>query len=356
MRAHLHSVQLPNLQALRAIAAMMVVLFHFMNSGVFNNTWPALVVALYEYLTFGVDVFFVLSGFIITLSVYKNNSRVFIRRHFIISRFIRIYPVYWIFFILLAVFFSLPNVNAELGGLEYLLKSFFLLPVFNEDLKFYPLLYVGWSLVFELYFYFVFSLSYSKSLRKMIASLLICLGLLYQLGDFISYEPLKYLLQSNLILEFFAGVLMFFLYQSKYWISVIKMKWFVAPILACALVIIFILYKESDIQLRLAFSTTILIFFLLFDRITFNSKTLVSIGDASYTLYLSHAIIQMAYSSLWKRDLLMPPAGFEIFAVIGSAFSCILFALYFYKYIEMPMTKYLNQQHREISIKKTLSG
>jgi peptidoglycan/LPS O-acetylase OafA/YrhL len=134
------------------------------------------------------------------------------------------------------------------------------------------------------------------------------------------------------------------------------MKWFVAPILACALVIIFILYKESDIQLRLAFSTTILIFFLLFDRITFNSKTLVSIGDASYTLYLSHAIIQMAYSSLWKRDLLMPPAGFEIFAVIGSAFSCILFALYFYKYIEMPMTKYLNQQHREISIKKTLSG
>jgi peptidoglycan/LPS O-acetylase OafA/YrhL len=50
-------VQLPNLQALRAIAAMMVVLFHFMNSGVFNNTWPALVVALYEYLTFGVDFF-----------------------------------------------------------------------------------------------------------------------------------------------------------------------------------------------------------------------------------------------------------------------------------------------------------
>jgi exopolysaccharide production protein ExoZ len=345
MNPNSQSKQLNNLQALRAIAAIMIVLFHFMNSGVFRDSWAAIVIELYQYLTLGVDVFFVLSGFIITLSVYKSKERAFKRRRFIISRIIRIYPVYWVFFLLLVIFFSLPGVSGDLGGSDYLFKSFFLLPVFDESLMFYPLLFVGWSLTFELYFYFIFSLVYSKSLRFMIITLLFCLIVFYQIGDFVSYEPLKYLLQSNLILEFVAGVLVFSLYQSKYWLFVVKSKWFVTLVLGAVVIVAFVIYDKSDIQLRLACSATILMLFLLFDRITLNSKTLVIIGNASYTLYLSHATIQMVCSGLWKRGFLMPPAGFEILAVIVATILCIIFAVYFYKYIEKPMTGYLNEAY-----------
>ena len=143
---------LVNIQFLRCVAAMLVVVYHAsarMPSGEGPVSW------LFQAGTAtgfaGVDVFFVISGFIMAWTTFEKagseDGSDFARR-----RVARIYSGYWPFFILAAVVFAWARAGhfAE----SNLLKSFFLWP---QPLN-HNLLEVTWTLSFELYFYALFTL------------------------------------------------------------------------------------------------------------------------------------------------------------------------------------------------------
>ena len=141
-----------NIQFLRFIAAMLVVLYHSATQLPVNDSVFQAVFSTGELLGFaGVDIFFVISGFIMAHTASSNvgpaMSFDFARR-----RLARIFSGYWPFFVLTVVIFG--YYRAEHFADSNLLKSFFLWP---QSLN-HILLEITWTLSYELYFYLLFSL------------------------------------------------------------------------------------------------------------------------------------------------------------------------------------------------------
>src|SRR5262249_39672775 len=142
---------LDSLQALRAVAALSVVLYHidFIGRG-----------------AFGVDIFFVLSGFIICHVTAAD------RQHFLLKRLIRIVPLYWArTLVVCALALAAPRLlQTTSDSWMGLLKSLFFIPYEKESGRVYPVLFLGWTLNYEMFFYVVFSIA--LALRPALAPLL----------------------------------------------------------------------------------------------------------------------------------------------------------------------------------------
>lgn len=138
------------LQALRGLAVMMVVFGH-VHQAQERFMGPALLGDM-AYVGFaGVDVFFVISGFIIHYLYRQVKSP---DASYFLKRLNRIYPLYWLYSALtLLAFIVMGNSFAEIDAEQDLIGSFALIPI-NQS----QLLPIGWTLVHELYFYLVYGL------------------------------------------------------------------------------------------------------------------------------------------------------------------------------------------------------
>ena len=85
------SDRLTALDGLRGIAALLVLLFHY--TAKFPDFYPAALPPAFSFALgyYGVHLFFLISGFVILMSLERNRGRGFIR-----SRFLRLYPLFWI--------------------------------------------------------------------------------------------------------------------------------------------------------------------------------------------------------------------------------------------------------------------
>ena len=210
--AHRHSPSsgpLLNIQFLRFVAATMVVLFH---GGLSYRQMGGKLefVSAPRFFGFaGVDIFFVISGFIIwTSNLDTKGMRGRVR--YLYNRFARIYLGYWVFF-LLCIGARLLTKPSLLADVDYA-ASFFLLPQSQAG----QLLYITWTLSFELYFYGLFFLALFSSNRARLlgaAAAFILAADLYAHfaldafapGGFRNLSVLQRFLISPALLEFFLG-------------------------------------------------------------------------------------------------------------------------------------------------------
>jgi peptidoglycan/LPS O-acetylase OafA/YrhL len=110
---------MPALDGLRGLAVLMVLVFHFVSNTLPTNLLERVVVSVTNYGAYGVELFFVLSGFLITGILYdsQNNPRYF--RNFYMRRLLRIFPLYY--GVLVLVFFVAPLIPSLRGPtLDYL--------------------------------------------------------------------------------------------------------------------------------------------------------------------------------------------------------------------------------------------
>lgn len=136
-----------NLQALRALAAIAVVVFHV-------GLMPATGL-LFPVGAAGVDIFFVLSGFIIAHSASQDAE------HFFVRRLIRILPPYWIA-TTVAALFTLAALSWREAA-DWLVQSLFYLPGPGGRPV---LIFVAWTLVLELVFYVIYWLALRAGPRR----------------------------------------------------------------------------------------------------------------------------------------------------------------------------------------------
>ena len=174
-----------SLQVIRGIAAILVFLYH--GTGIIKENFGYhLAQGIFAFGYSGVDIFFVLSGFIIFYTSENNNSNnLYIGpKEFLLKRFLRIYPIYWVavgFTLTLCiigdVFFHTVSSSTmgfiEKGGVPLILKSIFLLP--NG-----VILGVAWTLIFEVMFYILFGIFYflSKRLFFTVMTLIVIISIL----------------------------------------------------------------------------------------------------------------------------------------------------------------------------------
>ncbi|GAB1823314.1 acyltransferase family protein [Herbidospora sp. RD11066] len=149
--------RLVELDLLRFIAAFAVMAFHYMAAS--RSLWDAQPVELFapvKYLTtlgiLGVELFFLISGFVILMSAWGHSLR-----RFAVSRFARLYPAYWFTVIALYVLYTYTSTEAFKPNLDttgYVIN----LTMLQEAFGVIPAGGVFWSLWVELKFYFLISI------------------------------------------------------------------------------------------------------------------------------------------------------------------------------------------------------
>jgi len=104
---------LPALDGVRGLAILMVLLLHFVGQTTATSRYEAAVNWVLSYGLLGVDLFFVLSGFLITGILYDARDQAGYFRRFYMRRALRIFPLYY--GVLAVVFFVLPLVPGVFG-------------------------------------------------------------------------------------------------------------------------------------------------------------------------------------------------------------------------------------------------
>jgi exopolysaccharide production protein ExoZ len=320
------SEQIISLQYLRATAALLVVFHHVRNpsNGLFNP------IADWNFGQAGVDMFFLISGYIMYAVARADRPIRFLRR-----RVIRIVPLYWIatLFLCVQVAIGFPGI---LPTLDQLLRSLLFIPQYHPQnpAEIWPFLVPGWTLQYEMYFYVLFAIGLAfrrpLAVTLSIGAIVIIVG---QLGAGTKDSAVYTAYTSPIITEFFLGMLIAKVHQGRslagYWIAL--------PLGIVALLIV----GNVDAPRLLVWGlpcTLILIGCLALE----DAKKMPRIplfnllGDASYSIYLSHVfVLQIGLLVWWK----VPVTGWPQFliftptAIVGCAFIGVLV----YRYVEQPM-------------------
>lgn len=347
---NLQNKRFDNIQALRGLAIFLVILFHISN---INNTFPYGINSLPKFSNVGaagVDIFFVISGFIIssiTRGKFQNSSCM---RDFILHRIARIYPLYWFYlFIVLAHIFLVYLIRGahQWEHSFYYWQNFLLWPHYGE-----LILPVSWTLSYEIYFYGVMTLLLFFPERWFIKLTLLWAVIIYGLHSFINPVSQAYVVISSTIsLEFIAGCL---IARMPY----LRLKQQNYLLLASGIALLFIGYYYFQIDPKIIHSSMESIRVVMFGipsmlivyatvGLEFNQIKLPSVmikfGDASYTTYLSHLIILTLLARLWMT-VHYHSITFAVIMLSVMFASVICYGFIGYHYIEKPMISFFRNK------------
>ena len=143
--------KIANIQALRGIAVLLVVLYHIMITQRRIGDGGGLLPAWFLVGISGVDLFFTISGFVMVVVTRGKFQRVGEMGRFLYNRLTRVYPMYWTYTLVSLAAFTILGSTALTE--DNLFRSLLLIPQ-NKM----PLLSVGWTLIHEVYFYLAFTL------------------------------------------------------------------------------------------------------------------------------------------------------------------------------------------------------
>jgi exopolysaccharide production protein ExoZ len=312
-----------SLQVLRFVAATGVIALHAWQ--ILGKTDATHLGLIGEFGPAGVDLFFVLSGFIITSVSVGKTPGDFLKR-----RLTRILPLYWV---MTAMMMAILFVSGIFDP-HRMLASFLFVPTLGYS----PYITTGWTLCFEVLFYFCFVLVLFSP--KRLAPLAIGLYLAAAVGREFFGGPLLQFVGNPLILEFLAGCLIAMLPRSRTmaWLSAICAIAWGAMIIATG-------YEAGAHQPVLSGDTVwfrilmwgVLAFLLIYSavhvRLTGSIWNAFSyLGDASYSAYLAHEIVLIVFFMF--HDI-APPKVTASLAII----SCWCIAILVHEGLEKPLLK-----------------
>ena len=316
--------KLNNIQALRAFAVLLVVGLHLLAVEVKYSQLDVLLPTFLRIGISGVDLFFVISGFIMVtvtadMHAATKAERLTGSRHFFYLRLSRIYPLYWLVTaVVLVIFLSHPTfLNAPHFSLSFVIHSFLLLP--QSSL---PLLMVGWSLVHEMYFYVVFA-TFLLLPRKYLPYLLfawLCVVIEgWRHVDPFSPEQNQYLrfAFSPVTVEFIAGCFLgLLMFENK---KIKATTNFIYPLALPCLLLGFILlvtlwhyFSFNTETIDVMGWTRVYLFTLPYVLMIYGvvamerngrwtaPAAVVRVGDHSYSIYLTHILVLSVCGRLWK--------------------------------------------------------
>lgn len=324
--------QFLSLQYLRAAAALGVVLFHFTH----QSRLPAEAAGLFERGQFGVDLFFVLSGFIMQASTSGTKIA---PGAFLCRRLARVAPLYWLATLAAAMVATDPSLAFGLqANARTLLSSLLFIPDWSPKTPgvIAPLLTVGWTLNLEMAFYGLFAIGLSLPVRlrlPLIEGALVALGLG---GLWIeSGNPAIEAYTNSAIIEFAYGMALAHFHDS----GALKGEgggFLIAGGLGLALLVPFDL-EWRGLTFGPAAAAIVAGFVLLDEKFARRPiKEAKVLGDASYSLYLTHGMMLASMAFLLRKLGVDGPLAAIIAAEVAVA-SLAAIAIYFA--IERPLTR-----------------
>lgn len=342
-------LHIPCLDGLRGLAALMVMAFHFFS----RRGSPELVGRLAVFGQTGVDLFFVLSGFLITRILLQSRGREHFFRAFYMRRALRIFPLYFGF---LALFFYLLPAMSGTAVPPWQEQIWSWLYLQNIPQTFSSIKSAGpshfWSLAVEEHFYLawpliVYFLPTNKLAKVLLVIVLVC-------------PLLRFILEINGIGSFYLtparidsiafGALLAVLpeYDARlFGVLVINFKWAFSA-LALILIPWFLLLSGTSHALMQAAKLTLipafycaLVGYCIFDKSStmltgwLSASPLRWIGSISYGLYVFHpAVLALVRDYLWQSSLVINSLLYFLLTVIVASLS--------FRYFETPFLKLKN--------------
>lgn len=338
-----------NLQVLRGFAALAVVFFHtgyVLPAPVFHTEFMA------------VPVFFVISGFVMTF-INKSSAT-----EFAVNRFTRIVPFYWLF-TLFAFFWAVSGLenpvytypmlfgflkSGDVAGafellksnivengtprLGMLLRSLAFVPVRLED---GPTIGAGWSLNLEVFYYAVFTacILIARPVASMLAAAVI-LAMVRPYADVNMHS--SYLTYYNMY--FASGIALFYVWRwldiilDRYrWISGFAGALLIGAYLSTQANFVAILWQVCPVYLVLG------ALFLHSSGARMSARPLLFLGDASYSIYISHDIIIETARPISARWPWLSPTDHLLVAIALIGLS-IAFGAIAHRYVEKPLIRF----------------
>ena len=326
------------IQALRFLAAILVVMTH---ATLYTTERLNPTLGIWSQGAKGVDIFFVISGFVMVVSSRKLMTQpdgwlVFAKR-----RLIRIVPLYWLVTTLkLGAMLAVPSsvLHAKLTFYQFV-TSYLFFPARNAEGNLEPLHGVGWTLNYEMFFYMVFTLA--LLLRRDIYWFIgVVLGLcaLGSLVPNIESDALAFYF-NPIIIEFFGGMLL--ARVAATW----RFPWW-ACLAAFAVGLALLLAQSGGPFPR--FIGAGLPALLVVSGLVFGERWLagripiflLNLGAASYALYLFHPLVAPVIPTVMKRVGLHD--GW--ISIVGCVMISIIVSMMAFVVVERRMTRYLNRR------------
>jgi exopolysaccharide production protein ExoZ len=339
--------QLASVQILRAVAALAIVLHHGMNEAHqaaqklgSSFAWQSILP-----LEAGVDLFFVISGFVMVFAsrdMFGSKDAIvpFLRR-----RLARIAPIYWLTTLLFLVlsFSGISPLSRSPPSPDEIIATFFFIPYMRPDGYLQPVYSLGWTLNYEMFFYLLFALALPWPRERAVPLVVIVLMLLVGVGQIIPASlTAPYFWTRSIILEFGFGMIIGHMALSGVrpsrgtaaFLGFSALVWFALGMFTPKL------FPDRALLYGLP-SALLLISALAFQgdgQSNPATRLLTRLGDASYALYLLHPFI--------LRGLAVVAGGMLtaisplLFLILGVTLSCIA-AMIVWRWFEKPVTRAL---------------
>jgi exopolysaccharide production protein ExoZ len=302
-------------QILRGLAASMVVFHHAAYAITHYHPQHSVLATFYrlpELGAGGVDIFFVISGLVIAHAARKLPAGTASAAEFAKRRLLRVLPPYWIFtFVLIAMWWMGIGLKGLIMSPMLVIASLLLVPYPKTDIYghvgVHPILDVGWTLTFEMYFYLLCSLVIWRVGGKRIfpwvfVLLAACASASLTLAG--SGSLLSSILSSPLLIEFAGGVLL-----AHFGTRAIQGRTAWALIAAGIAGLAGSIFAPDPMTWRVLY-WGVPGFLLVWGAIHIPVNTcsmrlrfFVFLGTASYTIYLAHPFFVLAAGTLLKRGL-----------------------------------------------------
>jgi exopolysaccharide production protein ExoZ len=323
-----------SVQYLRALAVAMVVFHHTRGPA----AWLFNPLSTLNFGGGGVDLFFVISGFVIWTATRRERTVEFIQH-----RLIRIVPMYWCAMTVFAVV-SLTGFYIPPAGYAQIVKSALFIPHYHPFItnQLWPYVIPGWSLNYEMYFYAIFACGLAIG-RPMLATLVVVP--LVAIAGWMAPDHLAAaeFAKNPVVFEFLLGVLIGRLNETY-------MRRFGAllPIglaLLCASDFTGLPWRLLSTGIQAAL---ILIGALSVEEVIRRhpNKLLKLIGDASYSIYLFHLLAIFGWTALYQK---IPVKRWtQLIGFIASAMVlAICLGLLIHVAVERPLLKWLRAWPRQ---------
>lgn len=324
-----------NLQVVRAIAAVGVVIFHIDYRFVPQVHTDFL----------GVATFFVLSGFLMCY-ITKDEAD-----GFFVSRLVRIVPLYWLCTLVrLGILYGprLPDPTVLAEQWPVVLRSLFFMPS-DEP----PFVGVGWTLNFEMYFYLLFAGALLISRRfapPIVAAVIVAVFIAHSElpGSFV----LHYYSHAYII-NFLGGIVVFYLWRSL----PERLPRLPIGILAASLLVFSYAVQIPGLlsgNWAYALPTLIVGSMLLLAKVGIDLKwrPVVLLGDASYALYLTHTLFMGCIRRIAPHALDLGKSETVWFAALLTM--CIALGIAVHLLIEKPMLRFIRAKIASYGERKIL--
>lgn len=348
------------IQGLRGIAALLVVADHsllrFSQRTAADRVDPSLI-QLAEILgRHGVEIFFLISGFVMTITSYEDFGKPGATPRFLWRRIIRIVPLYWLMTLLVVAGLVW---RAQVPALAKVVKSLAFIPYQNPAGLFQPLLSRGWTLNYEMFFYSLFALALFQRPHRGLAAVVAAIMALTLLGPllidagcvatacrFASFyvQPIMLYFAGGILL----GALRLFLQHRG---ALPRVPFDNGMGIAIVLTGIYVVYVSSVEASVLTYGVGVIfcvlataVCALLEDGTAQGTvrAALLAVGEASYSIYLTHTLIVDPVSRWWSqtvgRQWLGPYLAVEI---LGAS----LLGMLTFRLVEKPALRAFRRSH-----------